>query len=144
MLGVEARLLARNRVEAGRDGRAGFGDPLPALGRFRRLDRLLGGLGGAAGQRDDVVVGRPAHRIARRIGVIRRPLSAGALAEHAPQAQEDEHCQRQENDGVDIEHVSHALVAVVTTEPRTSWEAAETNQHGRRRFPHYYLSTLPD
>ena len=73
------------------------------LGWFRRAVSAR-----AIGQSDDLVCGRP-HRFARRIGIVRRPLPAGALAEHAAQSQEDEHRERQENDGVDVEHVSHAF-----------------------------------
>ena len=43
------------------------------------------------------------------IRIVGRPFPASALAEHAPQAQEDEHRQRQENDGVDVEQVEHAF-----------------------------------
>ena len=53
--------------------------------------------------------GRRPHRLARGIGIVRRPFPAGALAEHAAQPQENEHCERQENDGVNVEHVSHAF-----------------------------------
>jgi hypothetical protein len=31
------------------------------------------------------------------------------LTQHATKSQEDENCEREENDGVDIEHVSHAF-----------------------------------
>jgi hypothetical protein len=31
------------------------------------------------------------------------------LAKHAPQPQEDEYRERQENNGVDVEHVSHTF-----------------------------------
>ena len=44
-----------------------------------------------------------------RASVIGRPLAAGALTEHAPQAQENKDGQRQKNDGVDI-HVVHFLI----------------------------------
>ena len=40
-------------------------------------------------------------------------LAAGALAQHATQTQEDEHRQRQKDNGINIEHVSHAPKAAV-------------------------------
>jgi len=64
--------------------------------------------GGATRQGYDIIVGRAAHRIARRIGIVRRPFSARALAKHAAEAEEDEHRQRQKDDGVDIEHVARS------------------------------------
>ena len=60
-------------------------------------------------QRDHIVVARGAGRFARRIGVVGRPLAPGALAQHAAQPQENEHCEREEDDGVDVEQVAHAL-----------------------------------
>ncbi len=115
VLGVEALVLARDGVETGRQRRARLGDALPAIDRLDRLGRLLRGVGRAARQRHDLVAGRRRPDGAGRggIGIIGRPLAAGALAEHAAQAQENEHRQRQENDGVDIEHVSHAPEAAV-------------------------------
>ena len=81
---------------------------------FQRSSGSAGGAGrrrrlaAAAGQRDDIVVGA-AHGVAGGIGIIGRPLAAGALAQHAAQAEENEHRQRQENDGVDVEHVALAF-----------------------------------
>ena len=49
------------------------------------------------------------HWFAGRIRIIRRTLPASTLAQHASQSQEDEDCECQENDGVDVEHVSHAF-----------------------------------
>jgi hypothetical protein len=74
---------------------------------------LASGLGGgrfrrAVGQRHDFVRRRP-RRLARGVGIVRRPFPAGALAEHAAQPQENEYCERQKNNGVDVEHVSHAF-----------------------------------
>jgi hypothetical protein len=109
MLGVEGLVFPHQRIEPDRHRRAGLGNALPALGRLRRLDRLLRRLGGTPGQGHHVVVGRAPHRVAGGVGIIGRPLAPGALTQHASQAQEDEHCQRQKDDGVDIEHVSHAL-----------------------------------
>ena len=63
----------------------------------------------AGRQGDDLVAGGAPYGVARRIGIIGRPFPAGALPEHAAQPQEDEHCERQENDGVKVEHVLHAL-----------------------------------
>ena len=80
-----------------------------SAGGFRRLGRFRRGrFSVTIGQRNDFF-GRRAHRFARRVRIVRRTLPAGALAKHASQSQEDEHCERQENDGVDIEHVSHAF-----------------------------------
>ena len=45
----------------------------------------------------------------RRIRVVGRPLAAGALAQNAAQPQENEYCERQEDDGVNIEHVFYSL-----------------------------------
>ena len=109
MLGVEIGSGGGDRIEAGGDGGAGLGDALPALDRLGgRGRRLRGGFRRAIGQGDDFFRRRP-HRLARGIRIVRRALAAGALAEHAAQAQEDEHCERQEYDGVDVEHVSHAF-----------------------------------
>ena len=47
---------------------------------------------------------------ARRRGelwIVRPPFSAGSLAKHAAQSQEDEHRERQKDYGVDVKHVSH-------------------------------------
>ena len=98
------------RVEPGGERRAGFGDALPALARRHRLGRLsrAAGFRRAVGQRDDFFRRRP-RRLARGIRIVRRPLAPGTLAEHAAQAQENEYRQRQEYDGVDVEHVSHAF-----------------------------------
>ena len=83
----------------------------PSNGRSAR--RRLGGLGRRIGaarrQAHHLVVGRGARGLARRIGIVRRPLASGALAKHAAQPQENEDCERQEDDGVDVEHVAHAL-----------------------------------
>jgi len=109
MFGVESLVLAGDRVEPSSDRRAGLCNAFPALGRLGRLDRLLRGLAAPAGQRHHIVIGRTAHRIAGRIRVVRRPFATRALTQHASQAEEDEHRQRQKDDGVDIEHVWHAL-----------------------------------
>ena len=79
-----------------------------ALAGFGRLDRLLRGLTAPAGQRHDIVIGRTAHRVAGGIGVVRRPFATRALTQHTSQAEEDEHRQRQEDDGVNI-HVEFAF-----------------------------------
>ena len=60
-------------------------------------------------QRDHVVVARGAGCLARRIRIVGRPLATGALAQHTAQPQENEHCERQKDDGVDVEQVAHAL-----------------------------------
>ena len=57
VLGVEALVLARDGVEAGRQRRARLGDALPAVDRLDRLSRLLRRVGGAARQRHDLVAG---------------------------------------------------------------------------------------
>ena len=86
--------------------RARLGDALPAIDRLDRLGGLLRGIGSAAGQRHDLVArGGPDGAGRGGIGIVGRPLTAGALTEHAAQAEENEHRQRQEDDGVDIEHV---------------------------------------
>ena len=97
-------------------------------GRFRR----------AIGQVTTLSRRRP-HRLARRIGIVGRPLAPGALAQHAAQAQEDEHCERQEYDGVDVEHVSHAFGY------RTGRSALGLSPGRRRsgRFHPYYVSRWP-
>ena len=53
------------RSAGGGAGSAGFG---------------AAGSAGRGGKRHDIVVGRAAHGVARRIGIIGRPLAAGALA----------------------------------------------------------------
>ena len=62
-------------------------------------------------QRHDVVVGRGAQRIApghrlMLVGRARRPRAAGPLPEDAAQPQENEHCEHEEYDGVDVEQVA--------------------------------------
>ena len=110
MLGVERRVLARRWRRARRP----MAEPASAMPFQRSVGSAVSAAfcalsACAAGKRDHVVVGRAAHRIARGIGIIRRPFPAGALAKHAAQAQEDEYRQRQKDDGADIEHVLHAL-----------------------------------
>ena len=99
-------------VEPGRDRRAGFGDVLPPLGgQSRSLGRYrprwrFGRMGRR--QRDDLAVGGgTAHGVARGIGIVRRPLAAGALAQYATQTQEYEHRERKKDDCVNVEHVWH-------------------------------------
>jgi hypothetical protein len=114
VLGVEA-LFARDRIETARQCGAGFGDALPAFPRLGRFGGLLGGIGrSAARQGHHLVVG--ADGIARGIRVVGRPFPAGALAQNASEAQENEHCERQEDNGVNIEHVSHAPEAAIVAE----------------------------
>ena len=97
----------------------GFGDALPAIDRLGRLGGFCAGVGRAARQRHDLVAGRRPDRAAGRgIGIVGRPLAPGALTQHAAQPQENEHRQRQEDDGVDIEHVSHAPEAAVVSDPQ--------------------------
>src|SRR5262249_42128312 len=64
--------------------------------------------GSPAGKRHYVVIRGTPH-VTGRIRVVGRPFPARALAQDAAQAQENEYRQRQKNDGVDIEHVLHAL-----------------------------------
>ena len=66
-------------------------------------------IGLAGRQRHNLVTGRAAHGIARRIGIIRRPFPPGPLPQNTAQPQKDEDGERQEDNGVDIEHVLHAL-----------------------------------
>ena len=63
-------------------------------------------LGRARRQGHDLVGRRAAHRVARRIGIVGRPLPPGPLAQNAAKPQENEYGERQEDDGVDVEHVS--------------------------------------
>src|SRR4029077_10828184 len=103
VLGVEAVVLGRDRVEAARDRGGLFGDPLPAVGGRRgRLDLLRRRLGTAGRQRHHLVARRGADRITRGIGIVGRPLAPRALNEHAAQAQGHAHRQREENDRVDV------------------------------------------
>jgi hypothetical protein len=141
MLGVEGLVLAHDRIEPGGHRRSGLGDALPTLARLRGVDGFLRGLTASAGQRHHIVIGRPAHRIAGGIGIIRRSFAARALAQHASQAQEDEHRQRQKDDGIDIEHVSHALDRREGT--AGSVESKTGNLQTQRRFPHHYVSAPP-
>src|SRR5262245_66555349 len=105
MFGVEGLVLAGDRVEPGGDRRARLADALPTLGGYWRLDRLLRSLPAPAGQRHYIVIGRTAHRVAGGIRVVRRPFATRALTQHTSQAEEDEHRQRQKDDGINIEHV---------------------------------------
>ena len=106
---IEARVLRHHGIETERSGRALLGDALPPVGRFRVGGRGGSGFSLARRQRDHIVVARGAGRFARRIGVIGRPFAPGALAQHAAQPQENEHCERQKDDRVDVEQVARAL-----------------------------------
>src|SRR4029453_7806073 len=94
----------------GRDGRAWFGNSLPT---FARSIRLLGRLGCRrfcrAIRKRNYFFCRRSYGLAGGIGIVRWTFPACTLAHHAAQSQEDENCERQENDGVDVEHVSHAF-----------------------------------
>src|SRR4029077_12709415 len=76
MLAVERLVLAGDGIKPGGHRRSSLGDSLPALRRLGAFGRLWRSLRGAAGQRYDVIVGRAAHRVARRIRIVRRPLPA--------------------------------------------------------------------
>ena len=107
VLGVEGRIAGDDGVEPGGDARPALGDALPAIRRRRRrlgLPRCR--FRRTRRQGHDFVVCRAAHGVARRIRIIGRPLAAGALSQHAAKPQENEHRERQEDDGVDVEHVS--------------------------------------
>ena len=109
MLGIEISVGGNDGVETRREHGAGFGDALPALARRDRFGRLhRGRFRRSIGQGDDFF-SRRSPRLARGVRIVWWPLPAGTLAEHAAQAQEDEYRQRQEYDGVDVEHVSHAF-----------------------------------
>jgi hypothetical protein len=60
------------------------------------------------------------------------------LPQDASQAQEDEYRQRQKDDGVDIEHVSHALDRREGTAGSVGRQTASLQR--QRRFPHLYVS----
>src|SRR5262249_13955412 len=142
MLGVEARIAMRDGVETGGNRRSRLRDTLPSLFRIGSWRRGCRRLAAAAGQGYDVVVGA-AHGVARGIGIIGRALAAGALAQHAAQAEKNEHRQRQENDGVDIKHVALAL-GCRGPKPRGSSASPQTNNlRSGSRFPRYYVSTRP-
>ncbi len=97
-IAVEAARRARSRVRrcpsSGRTAGAG------RIGGRRSLvdDGRRHGTGSATH------IGSPdgSHDVAGGEMSSGRPLAAGALAEHAAQAEEDEHRKRQEDDGVDI------------------------------------------
>ena len=108
-LASKRRIRRRDGVEPRRHARPTLGDSLPAVrGRGSDLDwPRCCCLGRSRRQGHDLVVRRAAHRIACRIRVVGRSLAAGALSQDAAKPQENEHCERQEDDGVDIEHVSY-------------------------------------
>src|SRR5262245_39433498 len=142
MFGVEGLVLAGDRVEPGGDRRARLGDALPALGGFGRLDRLLRGLTAPAGQRYHIVIGRTAHRVAGGIRVVRRPFATRAATPKTSQAEEDEHRQRQKDDGVTIEDVWDALDR--RDGNRGSVGSRQTgNLHKQRSVPYQYVSARP-
>ena len=109
MFRIERRVLRQHRIEPDRGRRARLRDAFPALRRLRIGRGLDRPFRGARRQAHHIVVGRGAGGFARRIGIVGRPLAAGALAEHAAQPQEDEDCERKENDGVNVEQVPHAF-----------------------------------
>ena len=103
MLGIEICVGRRDRIEPRRDRRAAFGDALPALARAPEpARRSWRGFRRARRQGHDLVGRRAAHRVARRIRVVGRPFAAGALAQDAAKPQENEYCERQKDDGVDV------------------------------------------
>ena len=110
-LAIETRIGGDDGVEPGGNRRARLRNALPAFaGRDRRVGSagLLRRIRRAVRQRHDLFRGRP-RRLARGIRIVRRALAAGALTEHAAQAQENEHCERQEDNRINIEHVLHAF-----------------------------------
>src|SRR5689334_22394438 len=110
MLGIEGFVVADYGVESSGHSRARLSNPPPTFRRLRHFRRpLLAVPGAATRQGNDVVVGGAAHCVTPGIRVIRWPFPASPLPKHASQAQEYEHCERQKNDSVDVEHVSHAL-----------------------------------
>jgi hypothetical protein len=96
----------RHRIEAGGERGAGFGDALPAIDRLFFVARLHGRPTAVTARQSDYVAlaGRRPRHVAGRIRIERRTLASGALPQHAAQAQENENREREENDGVDIEH----------------------------------------
>src|SRR5262249_57119904 len=72
------------------------------------LDRRRRGFGTPAGERDHLVVRGRAHRVTGRERVIGWAFAASPLPEHAAQAQENEHCEREEYDGQKV-HVSQTF-----------------------------------
>src|ERR1700681_2511582 len=112
MLGIEALVYGGDGIEPPGPRRPGRRDPGIAIHRLLGLERL-GRFRRARRQGNYLVVCRVADGIRRRIGVIRRALAGGPLTEHAAQPQEDEYCQRQEDDGVNVEHVYAFAAAAV-------------------------------
>ncbi len=136
MRGLEARVIASNGIEPTGDRRALLGDALPAFARVGNLEWFLRALGGATRQCHHIVVGGATTRVASGIRVIRRPLAAGALPEHASQTQEDEYRQRQEDDGVYIrKHVWHALDSGDIGNRRIGRRPAKGNRPRRASVP---------
>ena len=109
VLGVEAR-IGRRRWRQARPPRSirfrqrPSSDPPAAASASTGRRRCR--LGRPRRQGHDLVGRRASHRVAGRIGIIGRPLAAGALPQNAAKPQENEYCERQEDDGVNIEHVS--------------------------------------
>src|SRR5215831_7513145 len=123
VFGIEIGISPCDGVEAGRNCRAGFSDTFPAVRRhFRWLSRLRGSCFGVTIRQRDDLFRRGTNGFARRIGIVRWTLPASALAEHASQSQENEHRECQENDGVDIEHVSHAFGYRSGTSARSAFQ----------------------
>jgi hypothetical protein len=90
------------------------------------------------GQSDNFFRGRP-HRLARRIRIVRRTLPPGALTEHASQSQEDKNRECQENDGVDVEHVSHAFGYRSGTSARSAFRPVADKTTKRPALPQLHL-----
>ena len=87
-------------------------------------------------QGHDFVICRAAHGIACRIRIIGRPLAAGALSQDAAKPQENEHRERQEDDGIDIEHVSRSFGGATCGSAHPSG-GSQRRIHGKVRFPLY-------
>src|SRR5262249_31236851 len=109
MLGLESLVLGRDRIQAPGDRGVRLRNSLPAIGRSGVLRGFCGSFRWAtARKRDNLVVASRTRALARRVGVVRRSLTPRALAQDAAQSQKDEHCECQEDDGVDVKHVLHA------------------------------------
>ncbi len=115
MLSVEIRIGGHYGIKAGRNGRSALRYILPAFrGWCSGFGRTRRRVGAALRQGHDLLTGRAAHRVPRRIRIVGWPLAAGTLAQDTAQSQENEHCEGEENDGVDVEHFGHSF-AIATS-----------------------------
>ena len=134
---IERGVLGHDGVKPLGQGRAGLGQALPAIGRRdhvrRRHQRRL--IDHRARHRNDIIVLRPLHHVARG-AIVGRPLVSGALSEHVTQAQKNKDRQRQEDDGVNI-HVAFAFWSAPATSP-----AVERSIRERQRLHHGWVCSM--